>query len=315
MPLVEIVSAGAAAAQALLPVIQALNGVRSVLLEVDNITDITLTHVSDSHDHGGFAVLPISQIPPGKADVFGSQNKGGSIATGTQGKVVYRGDDGLEFNVYWDNPFAGDNSCSASVSMRKYRVNTACGVGNAGAHMRYELFKADMHGFDVFGAILDKWADLNYSDGPLRFPASDELFAFDGVGKYRNFEGGIVSWRSETGAHIVWGLIGERWLQIGREQFGYPITDESATPDGRGRYNHFRALQLPSQPEASIYWHPDTGAHEVYGGIRAKWAEMGWEQSALGYPVSVEQDQDGGRVQQFQGGALFWTPQGGTVVK
>ena len=70
---------------------------------------------------------------------------------GTQGKIVYRGDGGLEFNVYWDNPFAGDSSCSASVSMRKYRVNTACGVGLAEAHMRYKLLKADMHGFDVFG--------------------------------------------------------------------------------------------------------------------------------------------------------------------
>lgn len=315
MPLVEIVSAGAAAAQALLPVLQALNGSRSVLLEVDNMTDIALTYVSDSHAHGGFAVLPSPQIPAGKADAFGSQNKGGSIATGTEGSVVYRGDDGLEFRITWDNPFAGGNSCDASVSMRKYRVNTACGVGNTGAHMRYELFKADMHGFDVFGAILDKWAAMNYGDGALRFPTSDELTTFDGVGRYRNFEGGIVSWHPATDAHVVWGLIGERWLQIGREQFGYPITDESTTPDGSGRYNHFRALQLPGQPEASIYWHADTGAHEVYGGIRAKWAEMGWERSALGYPVSAEQDQDGGRIQQFQGGALFWTPQGGVVVR
>lgn len=54
---------------------------------------------------------------------------------------------------------------------------------------------------------------------------------------------------------------------------------------------------------------------DVFGAIGDKWASMGWERSSLGYPVSAEQDQDGGRIQRFQGGALFWTPQGGVIVK
>ena len=102
-------------------------------------------------------------------------------------------------------------------------------------------------------------------------------------------------------------MVGDR-----AQKSGYPITDETATADGSGRYNHFRALQLPGKPEASIFWHPDTGAHEVYGAIRTKWQEMGWEKSRLGYPVAAEQDQGRGRIQRFQGGALFWTPQGGS---
>ena len=132
--------------------------------------------------------------------------------------------------------------------------------------------------------ILDKWAATDGSAGPLRSPTSDTIPTFDGVGRFRNFEGGIISWRPETGAHIVRGLIGERWLQIGREEFGYPVTDEF----------------------------PETGAaHEVYGLIRAKWAELGWERGDLGYPVGHEVPTfDGtGRTQVFQGGTISWHPE------
>ena len=54
---------------------------------------------------------------------------------------------------------------------------------------------------------------------------------------------------------------------------GYPVTDESGTPDHVGRFNHFEG--------GSIYWTPQTGAHEVHGAIRALWASLGWERSGL----------------------------------
>lgn len=44
--------------------------------------------------------------------------------------------------------------------------------------------------------------------------------------------------------HAKWRELGGRWI---------PETDETATPDGAGRYTHFT-------DGASIYWHPDTGA-------------------------------------------------------
>jgi uncharacterized protein with LGFP repeats len=113
----------------------------------------------------------------------------------------------------------------------------------------------------------------------------------------------------------VWGLIGERWLQIGREEFGYPVTNEMLAPDRRGRWSHFQAVQLPDKPVASIYWSPESGAHEIYGAIRDRWSEMGSDQSHLGYPIGAEHDSAGGRVQRFQGGSLFWTAQGGVVLQ
>ncbi len=177
----------------------------------------------------------------------------------------------------------------------------------------YNMTFEAVNEYGLFGAIRDKWVETGRVQGPLSTPTSPELPTFDGVGRYRNFVGGIVSWHPELGAHAIWGSIGERWLQIGREQFGYPITDELPAADGRGRFNHLRTIQLEGKPEASIYWSPETGAHELFGAIRAKWCEMGFERSHLGYPVSPEHDHAGGRIQRFQGGSLFWTPQGGVV--
>lgn len=116
------------------------------------------------------------------------------------------------------------------------------------------------------------------------------------------------NWRSQCqNAYFVYGAIRSEWAALGWELsvLGYPITDELGTPDGIGRYNHFQG--------GSIYWTPSTGAHEVHGGIRDKWASLGWEQSLLGYPLSDEiGTPDGiGRFNQFQWGYIYWTPSTG----
>jgi hypothetical protein len=171
----------------------------------------------------------------------------------------------------------------------------------------YDLgFRVTRTSFVVFGAIREHWEAQNAEAGPLGLPAGNEAPTFDGQGRAQPFQGGIISWHPTTGANVVWGLIGQRWLEIGREQFGYPLDDERSTPDGLGRYSHFRAVHLPGTPDASIYFHPNTGAHEVYGAIRQHWAGLGWERSRFGYPVDAEHNERGGRLQRFQGGALLW---------
>jgi hypothetical protein len=83
--------------------------------------------------------------------------------------------------------------------------------------------------------------------------------------------------------HEVHGAIRGKYLALGAETsiLGYPTTDETGTPDGIGRYNHFQA--------GSIYWTPNTGANEVHGLIREFWAKQGWERNPnLGYPISDE---------------------------
>jgi LGFP repeat len=88
---------------------------------------------------------------------------------------------------------------------------------------------------------------------------------------------------------------------------GYPVTDETATPDGIGRFNHF-------ENGGSIYWTPDTGANAVWGEIRKRWESLGWERSYLGYPTSDEVDfPEGGRANTFQNGGIYWWGDTGAI--
>jgi hypothetical protein len=174
---------------------------------------------------------------------------------------------------------------------------------------------AETGAVEVYGRIRQHWAQLGWEHSPLKYPVAPEGPTFDGVGRNQAFQNGAVSWHSQIGAFSVIGAICARWRVIGAEKFGYPITDESVCPDKHGRYNHFRTMQVPSHPEASIYWTAETGAVEVYGGIRDRWARRGWENSNMHYPIEPEKDwpEGHGRQQRFQGGRIVWNPSLGAV--
>ncbi|WP_436786041.1 hypothetical protein [Yinghuangia sp. YIM S10712] len=159
----------------------------------------------------------------------------------------------------------------------------------------------------VFGDIYLKFAER----GGLSFfgwPTTDETATPDGVGRYNHFTTAMsIYWSPASGAHQIGGSIKDRWALLGWEAFlGYPTTDETATPDGIGRFNHFTN-------NASVYWTPTTGAWAVYGSIRTHWAHLGWETSWLGYPTTNEFDIPGGKRTNFQGGYITWTAATGAV--
>src|SRR5262245_8083898 len=156
--------------------------------------------------------------------------------------------------------------------------------------------------FQVYGRIGEKWQRLGRERGPLGAAKSSEADAPHG-GRFNEFAYGSIWWHPTIGeAFAVWGDIGVRYRQLGGANFGYAITDELTTPDGVGRFNHFRGVHLPGKPEASIYWTPSTGAHEVYGNIRQAWASQGWERGSLGYPTSGEFQDGPYRRSNFQNG-------------
>ncbi|MGW4435234.1 LGFP repeat-containing protein [Streptomyces sp. NPDC004596] len=159
-------------------------------------------------------------------------------------------------------------------------------------------------------AIDEKWATIPWIGAPVDAGAGTAEGANpDGRGRSRDFEHGTIDWSPQTGAHEVHGAIRDHWAWLGAERFlGYPITDETGTPDGVGRYNHFE--------NGSIYWTPETGAWEVHGAIRDKWASMGWERSQVGYPTSDEHGPSNHRSNKFQHGMyLTWTPADGVILE
>jgi hypothetical protein len=150
------------------------------------------------------------------------------------------------------------------------------------------------------GAIDVKYQQLGGCNSILGAPITEEQGAPDGVGRYSVFEHGSIYWTPEIGAYEVHGTIRDKWAELGWESgiLGYPVSDETETPDAIGRYNVFE--------HGSIYWTPATGAHEVHGAIRDKWAEVGWESGVLGYPVSDEYAVSGGRRNDFEHGSITW---------
>lgn len=158
-----------------------------------------------------------------------------------------------------------------------------------------------------YGKIGEKYTKLGGPSGALGPAVGDETDAPHG-GRYHLFRDGVIYWHPEIDeAFAVWGAISRKYWQVGRAEYGYPITDERATPDGRGRYNHFRAIHLQNKPEASIYWTPETGVTAIYGLIRDAWAKGGWERGELGYPTSDEFQDGAQRRQNFERGFILWS--------
>jgi LGFP repeat/PAN domain len=157
--------------------------------------------------------------------------------------------------------------------------------------------------------VAQVYQNFTSENGLLGNASGPEATAPDGVGRFRDFAGGVVYWSLGTCGHEVHGAISGEWNATGLSAgfLGYPTTNEQVTPDGIGRYNHFQ--------NGSIYWTPLTGAHEVHGAIRGQWSSMGWEQSVLGYPITDETDEiDGsGRFNLFEHGAIHWRRADGTI--
>ncbi|PTT61111.1 LGFP repeat-containing protein, partial [Arthrobacter sp. HMWF013] len=65
-----------------------------------------------------------------------------------------------------------------------------------------------------------------------------------------------------------------------------------------------------------ILYSPATGAHVSLGAIRGKWAQTGYENGRLGYPVTDEVGglRDGGVFQNYQGGAIIYSPATGARI-
>lgn len=93
----------------------------------------------------------------------------------------------------------------------------------------------------VYGAIREKWRSVGAEKSFMGYPVTDEMPAPD-LGRFSAFAGGLIYWRRDVGAHLIYGEIGKKWLALGgpKSPCGYPTTDEADFDDGRdgSRYGY-----------------------------------------------------------------------------
>ncbi|HEY1158571.1 MAG TPA: hypothetical protein VGE95_20095, partial [Arthrobacter sp.] len=151
-------------------------------------------------------------------------------------------------------------------------------------------------------AIVQHYEQLGGSASFLGTPVGG---AYDiAGGRAQDYTAGTIYWSPGTGAREVHGAIRARYLALGGPAgfFGFPLTDENATPGGGGQYNDFA--------RGTIYWSPATGAHEVHGAIRARYLALGGPDGFFGFPVTDEKatPAGGGQYNDFARGTIYWSP-------
>ena len=161
------------------------------------------------------------------------------------------------------------------------------------------------------GAVAAKHASVGGASGYLGRPVTPLRCGLAAGGCYRQYSGGSIYWSSASGAHVALGGMRGRWGSFSWERgfLGYPLTDENCTLVSRGCVQKFQG--------GLIYWQSSVGAHAAHGGILSKYAQMGYENSPLGYPRSDEActgTTSKTCTQQFLGGTIVWRTGKGTSV-
>ncbi len=188
-----------------------------------------------------------------------------------------------------------------------------CGLRNAGCYQLFQngrLYGSASTGVhQVRGGNLEAWDAWGLEHGPLGYPGTDEIGGLRRGGSYQVFEGGKIYWSPMAGSRAVVGPMRTGYDLRGSENgsLGYPLSDTICGLRDGGCYQWFE--------RGTMYSSSSTAAQWVYGGIREAWDALALENGPLGYPTSDERDAPGGgRVQTFQGGAIYWGPYTGARV-
>jgi uncharacterized protein with LGFP repeats len=165
-------------------------------------------------------------------------------------------------------------------------------------------------GGSVRGAIGAKYLALGACSSLLGAPTSSTRTPPDQTGRFNLFENGSIYWYPSTGAHEIHGAIRTLWGNMGYETsiLGYPKSDQIPTSTGTGQKSLF---------QSGVIYSTAVGTWPVRGAIGDKYASLGYEASALGFPTSDEKvvgifgEQ---RRQYFEHGYINWHPITGSTV-
>ena len=156
---------------------------------------------------------------------------------------------------------------------------------------------------DAADAIGAAWEAAGGSDSVVGSQDGEVYQVGSGFGQ--KFAGGAIFFTPDTGAHLIYGAILDKYQSLGGpadSDLGFPTIDEVPGligPDSR--VSTFSASDKPA-----IFWTPETGAWAVRGALNAAWDKLGGSAGTLGVPTEDER-YDGDTVsQKFTGGELSW---------
>ncbi|MBN9686143.1 MULTISPECIES: M12 family metallopeptidase [unclassified Corallococcus] len=144
--------------------------------------------------------------------------------------------------------------------------------------------------------------DANNNDLPL-FTTLQPVPAGVTIGQ----RDGLSDWDVLGLTSMYGSYISQKYGVFGIATMGLPTGPEGIAKD-RGIYRPYT--------HGFIYFHPDVGAHMVRNEIATKYAQLGHENSPLGYPLDDTQTLSSGlKRNHFQGGTITWHPVAGYRVK
>ena len=196
----------------------------------------------------------------------------------------------------------------ANTSLGNATSGVICGLRNGGCYQDYQggaiIWSPTTGAQPSTGAIRSRWGALNFVDGPMGYPTSDLNCGLPGGGCYQDYQGGAIIWSPATGAHPSTGPTRTAWAKTGFLDgvLAYPTSDLICGQPGGGCYQTYQG--------GTIAWSPTTGAHPLSGSVGTTWTNNGALTGTLAYPTSdVNCGQPGGGCyQDFQGGAIIWSP-------
>lgn len=156
------------------------------------------------------------------------------------------------------------------------------------------------------GRISARYSDIGATESWLGFPTSNEIATPDGRGRYVTFQHGAIYWTPETNAFEIPADMVDAWGRQGWEAgaLGYPVAAPETISGNIVQQFQGGYVVRNSKNEAFF----------VRGEIAKRYAELKTVTSKLGAPISDEFLVEGGALQNFEHGHVYWSPATGAKI-
>ncbi|MBN9645267.1 alpha/beta hydrolase-fold protein [Corynebacterium mendelii] len=151
----------------------------------------------------------------------------------------------------------------------------------------------------LIGRIGARYNEIGGPGSFLGFPTTNELTTPDGRGRFVHFEHGSIYWSPDTGAWEIPADMFGAWGDTGYEKgaLGYPVAEPRQL---NGSWiQQYQGGYVIRTPQEEVFW--------SRGLIARKYGEMKASASPLGAPTSNEIVIEGGALQNFEHGHLYWS--------